>query len=368
MSHSHSDFELPGLSSRSLESWIVAIAFAYSGKWNSRNLENHFYAFWNLVLLDLVNDLAPGTIIIPQFQFDTVDGAPVAPDDSIATTAQAKAKEVAPDFAIAIFHLVRRHASATLSIPPVLFPATFNSWRNIKVTQMKIPLIAEVKRPATRRAKSREHFGEALEVQMGFAQVDLLKQVEHAFLMQPGAKKVVLLACCGEWWSWMVATRAARVEEFILPNFLDPENENELEINNTLHEIPESRAREYLPRDKKKAVKGMYLVPSPSPPSESEKIPYKLGQKGSKATEGEEQPTGEENSKTLQFARYTELGEGGMETVKPNVEDATPVDDEWSLPILFGSEASAQHFFLVHRFLESEWEARGAEDQVSWNS
>jgi len=112
----------------------------------------------------------------------------------------------------------------------------------------------------------------------------------------------------------------------------------------------------------------MYLVPSPSPPSESEKLPYKLRQKGSKGTEGEEQPTGKENSKNVQFERYTELGEGGMETVKPNVEDATPIDDEWSLPILFGSEASAQHFFLIHQFLEAEWEVRGVEDQVSWNS
>jgi hypothetical protein len=86
MPHSPPDFELPGLSSHRLASWIVAIAFAYSGKWNSRNLENHFYAFWSLVLLDLVDDLAPNTIIIPQFQFDTIDGTPVAPDDSIATT------------------------------------------------------------------------------------------------------------------------------------------------------------------------------------------------------------------------------------------------------------------------------------------
>ena len=49
-------------------------------------------------------------------------------------------------------------------------------------------------------------------------------------------------------------------------------------------------------------------------------------------------------------------------------EDATPADDEWSLPILFGSEASAQHFFLIHRLLEAEWEVRDVEGQVSLDS
>ena len=127
MSHSHSDFELPGLSSRGLASWIVSISFAYSGKWNSRNLENHFHAFWNLVLLDLVDDFKPDTVVIPQFQFDILNDAPLAPNDSIVTTAQAQAKEVTPDFAIAIFHVVRRHISATLSNPSVLFPTTFDS-------------------------------------------------------------------------------------------------------------------------------------------------------------------------------------------------------------------------------------------------
>ena len=368
MSHSHSDFELPGLSSRGLASWIVSISFAYSGKWNSRNLENHFHAFWNLVLLDLVDDFKPDTVVIPQFQFDILNDAPLAPNDSIVTTAQAQAKEVTPDFAIAIFHVVRRHISATLSNPSVLFPTTFDSWRDIKLRRMQIPLIAELKHPATRRAKSGELFREALEAKMRSAHADLLKQVEHAFLMQPAAEKIVLLACCGEWWSWMIAMRDAHFGEFILPSFLQPESPMESEINQTPHDIPESRTRAYLPREGKKTLPGMYHIPSPSPPSDSEKFPYKPRHKGSGTPDGEREPKGEKNTKKLQFKRYTELGEGGMETVKPNVEDATPADDEWSLPILFGSEASAQHFFLIHRLLEAEWEVRDVEGQVSLDS
>ena len=180
-----------------------------------------------------------------------VNGAPVVPDNSIVTMAQVKAKEVAPDCAITIFHLVRCYISATPLIFPVLFLVMFNSWHNIKVRQRKIPIIAILKCPAMHHMKSREHFGEALEVQMGFAQADLLKQVEHAFLMQPTAKKIVLLACCGELWSWMVAMRAAHLEKVILLNFVDPENAKKLEINNTPHEVPESRAQEHLPCDKK---------------------------------------------------------------------------------------------------------------------
>jgi hypothetical protein len=55
------------------------------------------------------------------------------------------------------------------------------------------------------------------------------------------------------------------------------------------------------------------------------------------------------------FIRYTELKDGPMETVKPNVEDARALDDIWSLPILFGSKASVQHFFLIHCFLKASW-------------
>jgi hypothetical protein len=60
-----------------------------------------------------------------------------------------------------------------------------------------------------------------------------------------------------------------------------------------------------------------------------------------------------------------ELEEGAVEYVKSSVEDAFSPNNEWSLPILFGSEASAQHFFLVHRFLKAERREPGTENQVS---
>jgi hypothetical protein len=368
MSHSHSDFELPGLASRGLASWIVAISFAYSGQWNSRRLENHFYAFWNLVLLDLVSDLAPETLVIPQFQLDTLDDEPLALDDSIITTSQPNAKVLTPDFAIAVFHLIRR--PATLPALPMVFPIKFNSWRDVRVEKMKVPLIAELKRPPTRAAKSRRVFREAVLTGMTTAYADLLKQAEHAFIMQPGVKEIALVACCGEWWSWMIATRAKQIEKFSLAQTLDPlaqtldsDSESEDEDDPISQDIPLPGTRKKLHRRVKNSTAGRHRDESPPPPSDSEKIPYKPRTRGSRASYDEGEQEEEGNADTI-FVRYVELGEGAMESVTPNVEDAMPVDDEWSLPILFGSEASAQHFFLIHRFLEVESQELLAEDQV----
>ena len=309
------------------------------------------------MLLDLVDDLAPDVMVIPQFQLDTLDDKPLAPNTSINTNAQTDAKEVTPDFTIAVFDLVRRHISAELPIPP-LFPADFHSWRDLRVNMMKIPLIAELKRPPSRRAKSREVFFQDMIVQMMSARRDLRNQVEHAFHMQPEVDEIVLVACCGEWWSWMISTRAAQVFSF-------PQDETalseEIEESDDDDDVPELRTRESLPRLAKMHPKGKYReARSPPPPSDLDKIPYRPR---SETADGEGNPN--EEGADIKFIRYTELEEGAMEYVKPNVEDAMPPDNEWSLPILFGSEASAQHFFLIHRFLEAERLMPGTESQVS---
>lgn len=46
-------------------------------------------------------------------------------------------------------------------------------------------------------------------------------QVEHAFLMQPSVDEIALVACCGEWWFWMISTCAAYImQELSLPQGL----------------------------------------------------------------------------------------------------------------------------------------------------
>ena len=313
------------------------------------------------MLLDLVDDLTPDVIVIPQFQLDTINNGPLAPDTSKVTTAQADAKELTPDFSIAVLDLVRRNISDTLPTSP-LFPEDFNLWRKVKVRMMKISLIAELKRPPSRTAKSRIVFLDDLLNRMESAQNDLEKQAEHAFVMQPSVDEMLLVACCGEWWSWMISTRAHMMEDVNLPQdvaslAMPPTEEDELE-----EEVPALRTRESLPRSAKFHLKGRYReAPSPPPPSESDKVPYNPR---SQAAVGDGEPEMKEG-KDGNFMRYTELEKGTIEYLQPNVEDAIPPNDEWTLPILFGSEASAQHFFLIHRFLEAERLMPGAENQVS---
>jgi hypothetical protein len=74
--------------------------------------------------------------------------------------------------------------------------------------------------------------------------------------------------------------------------------------------------------------KGKYRDASPPPPSGSDKIPYKPGKRRSKTADEEEGPKTEEGTDT-KFIRYTELEEGAMEYVKPNVEDALPPNNGW---------------------------------------
>jgi hypothetical protein len=156
----------------------------------------------------------------------------------------------------------------------------------------------------------------------------------------------------------MIATRSAHVGRFVIPSFLQPDRPTGSDSIGIPHDIPEFRTREYLPCEGKNTVQGM----CPSPPFESEKVPSTPRRKDSKSPEEEVEPG---NSKNAQLKRQTDLGEGGMATVKTSAGDAVPAEDEWSLPILFGSEASLQRFSLIHRLLKEEWNVRVLGDQVS---
>lgn len=45
---SEANYTLPGVTSRGIACWVVSAAYAYSYRWNSRRLENHF--LWNVGL------------------------------------------------------------------------------------------------------------------------------------------------------------------------------------------------------------------------------------------------------------------------------------------------------------------------------
>jgi hypothetical protein len=119
--------------------------------------------------------------------------------------------------------------------------------------EMKTLLIAELKRPATRRAESREHFEEALEAQMHLTHAGLLKQVEHAFLMQPKAERFYITGVLQS------GTRAAHVGEFTLHR---EDSVERRKMSDALHDSPEiRRTREYLPREGKRRGRGVVSCP-----------------------------------------------------------------------------------------------------------
>ncbi|KAF8808152.1 hypothetical protein BYT27DRAFT_7166729 [Phlegmacium glaucopus] len=326
MPNSQTDFKLPGLSQgiESFNSLIVAIAFGYSGRWNARRLENHFHAFWNLVLTALVNDLAPCVLVIPQFQLDTFNISPFTGDDSIQTFSQLDGNKLTPDFSVALFRAVQRRIANQVTTRP-LFPTEFNLWRQTRILTMKLPCIVELKRPATRAAQSREAFASELDSLMGLAQVNLDKQAELAFEWQLNMEKVVLIACCGEYWSWKAATRPIDTlsDSDILPPLL------------TNPDATDSGGHTGGPRPS-----------NPHPKVKPERKPEKA-----------------------KFFHYMDLGPHSMEYERADVNDAAPTDDEWTLNILFGSAASAQHFYLILQMQLSEqegWEDQPVDVRLLW--
>ena len=108
------------------------------------------------------------------------------------------------------------------------------------------------------------------------AKVDLVKQIEYAFHMQPSVDEIVLVACCGEWWSWMISTRATHVTQQVSlpqdvarpPDKIGDTDDNPIKIEDVegstqfdseeeeveviLHDVPELMTREIHPRPAKK--------------------------------------------------------------------------------------------------------------------
>jgi len=326
-----------------MERWIVPTAWAYSSKCNNRRLEHPFYGIWNLVLQDLIADLAPHLFVIPQYQIDSIDKGPVAPDESIATAAQANATEFTPDFSMVKARVILRPA-VTLNIDQL----PFNSWNNVTIKAFIVPCIAELKHPPTRRAPSLKSFVEDLIITFQQAYRCLEEQVENAFAMQStNVNRIILFACVGEWWSWKIATR----DRYITDNGSDSSS---LDSSNSIlpslfspagpMNLPQAQRQQPSRHAKNDNVRDKYTNP-PSPPLQlSDKLPYRPRTRGA----------GDKKKRQLEHpVRYEDLGEE-MEQVRTNVEHAKPLDNDWSKFILLGSPASNQRLFLIHRFLGTE--------------
>ena len=316
---SHADFQPSGLvpprKDTSAARWTVTATWAYSSRWNNRRLEHHFH-------------------VVPQYQIDSINKGPAGPNDSIATEAQKKAVEFTPDFSI-VKSLVVPRGNVPITIDA--FPIT--SWNDFTVKAFTVPCIAELKRPPSRRSPSLRSFLRDLDGCFGFASASLEKQVENAFAMQSkNVDKVIMVACVGEWWSWKIAKRESYIfdsgsssNDILLPSLFAP---------GPSEKPPRSQPpREAKNDDSRRKAMDLHDEPIKS----SDKLPYSPRRKGQKRAK----------ERSDHAIRYTDLGHE-MEPVKEDVEEATPIDDEWSGYILLGSPASNQRLFLIHRFLSTE--------------
>jgi len=311
---SHSDFLLPGLSANpnGLASLIVTLAFAYSRRWNRRRLEHHTYAFWDRVLSYLIYDLEPYLFHIPQL---AIHNPPIQhPDLSIRTDPGANGDEYLPDFSVMGVSALNRFVTSNSQKP--CFPALEN-WDKLKITSAKPFLIAELKRTAPRSAKNVLHFREKLETLMRLAIEDVEDQARLAFgvTLYKELNAIILIAACGEWWRFRVATRDGMKSEDTF-NLLESPDEEDSNFD----------------------------------VDENDMVSYN---KHSSESRGETKKVPGHRVSALQ--RYTDLGPGGdMDVLKGDVENAMPEIDEWSGNICFGTGASNQRLFLIHRWLKKE--------------
>ncbi|KAF8876397.1 hypothetical protein BD779DRAFT_1560484 [Infundibulicybe gibba] len=332
---------------------ITTIALGYSGNWNARRLENPFHAFWSLVLGEWISDLHPHAFLIPQYQIDTIEQTP-GPDDSVGTITRGDANEITPDFAIAIADLISRATGSP--IPPTPFPSNFDSWRDVKLTRLLVPALAELKRPPPRSQELEGEFIEKLFASFSVARRQLLAQAKHVFIKYPYMDQVILIACIGEWWSWRIAART---------DFISVEPETILD--ETIHRGRMGRVPSHTPisgnaqpprtdnaspiatsgqrRSTQKATPGTRT----SRTQRQGKLKYNPGRRRTAAEKEEER------ARTRIFHRHDDL---------PAHEQEQPGGDEqailersltrWSKYILFGTEASAQHFSILHGVLEKQ--------------
>ncbi|KAG6824660.1 hypothetical protein H0H92_006179 [Tricholoma furcatifolium] len=206
--HPHSHLSLPGQESRDYESCLVASAIAQSGRFNIRRAEAPLYGFTNIILNDLIADLRPTTLVMPQLPLDILQiaipaGSEVKPTDSFASYAQKPLQTLIPDFVIPIVKAVDRNTRAKVDwkTSPKL------DWTNIRITHMVVGLLVEVKRSPTRSAPTVADFSFSLWKHLNNAQVNVIEQAKLAFSAFEGSKRIILVAMSGEWWAWRWSIR-----------------------------------------------------------------------------------------------------------------------------------------------------------------
>ncbi|KIM49929.1 hypothetical protein M413DRAFT_22038 [Hebeloma cylindrosporum] len=394
-------FELPGIKSRGYGPYAIANALVHSGRFNIRGCEYHSYGFCAMALQDLVDDLAPTALVIPQFKLDAFTVShptSISLTDSISSLPQPNAQGPIPDFVII---LVRAILSTTgMPIPRGMRLNSFEHWQNVKIEKIVVSLVAEVKRRLTCSATSLEGFATSLKGRLQEAFVDAIGQATAAFLAHKGTDRLLLLAWSREWYSWRMALRKDFLVKAMPRRQIVSEDEAG-EAHEEAEEISESNSgsgalgdpelsSEEEPsrasRSKEAKVPGFYTYKDPLGDVTDKKIPYNANlnpkpkaQKFENKSKGKGKETEKAKPppklvfespvrsgylvpkmpKKATFRRYIpdDLGEVMEIQRLLTPEDCDNPDlfrFNWSNPILFGTPESKQNWGLIHRFLERE--------------
>ncbi|KAF8056180.1 hypothetical protein FPV67DRAFT_1532526 [Lyophyllum atratum] len=369
------EFDLPGIQSRGYGGYAVATALVHSGRFNIRGREYHSYGFCAMALQDLVARLAPTALVIPQYELDAftvTHGDEISPEASIGTLPQPKTRGPVPDFVIVLVRAIL-HATGMPISPGI--DLEFKYWGKIKIENVILGLVAEVKRRPTRSARSAYLFGTSLQVRIEAATKDARKQAKAAFIAHPDMKQLILVAFAGEWFCWKLAVRddfdvkvKPRRQSVTEAETPGPQSGSQSNLDpaarrpaGTGDRAPPARASKL----EATAAEGYYADKNPLPHALDIKIPYtpnsnpkprrKKPKQRSKGKEKEVDPP--RKPEIGKFRRYEPAELAGVTEIQHLMTPEEYNEPDlfrilWSHPILFGTQESKQNWFLIHRFLE----------------
>jgi hypothetical protein len=302
---SFAEFVLPGQTT-ALNTLIVATAFAYSRVWNRRRLESLNYGFWNHFLFCLISSLARNLFLIPQLTLYNTPNPREFSNLSINTVAEKDAEECRPDFAI-MGTKFRRRDDRKKGSNHSLFPNDFQQWDEIKIMAAEPFLFAELKTPPSRHIDNVDDFRALLLAIMRDATEQVEDQAALAFNDDVyKMDKIILIAACGEWWRFMIATRDVyeRKAEYFFQEMEDEDDHDKVSYN---------------------------------APARGNRAPQKNKSKGP--------------GKLQSIRRHKDIGKEFMENVVNNIDNVMPDENVWSNNIRIGTPASNQRLYVIHRML-----------------
>ncbi|KAG6824260.1 hypothetical protein H0H92_007519 [Tricholoma furcatifolium] len=376
-----SDLSLPGQESRGYESCLIASAIAQSGRFNIRGAEAPLYGFINIILNNLIADLRPTALVMPQLQLDILQieipaGSQVKPTDSFASYAQKPLEKLIPDFVVPIVKAVDRKTRAKVDWLTSPKPV----WSDIRITHMVVGLLVEVKRSPTRSANTAINFSFSLKKQLDVAQDNLLHQAKLAFSTFEGSERIIMVAMSGEWWAWRWSKRpdvSGYQPRIQVRQILRQPRRPNAQLRDVVDGDPQEPNRNSVALDGRPAKKdakekistiAQEELKAPDDDGAQPDVAYKPGKPGSADTEKTSKPAAPQKAHFTRYLPkhleeiYGNSAKEGVELMEDfypqtlldrngRAQFETLFTDTWSGVMLNGTDVSNQHWKLIHDWL-----------------